>query len=316
MSEKAEEILMQISPVNYNSPQSFCGCSKDKEGSPKIKYADSSCYSGGKLIYPSIGDEIERAARNKKWDLPFDTYHDRQFFNAFPSGLKKYKMKQIPKDCMEAARATVEAAKAIKKRFDFEFGKDKYVYVSIGTSPAGVARALELMGNEVKYVPISDLRYVDYYTYEFWQDENNVKDYLKFLDSIGLNNETIENSDKKFVFCDYTCRGTTLKAVQTYLEEIRGFDGSKLAFKSLNNELERYARFHPSKKDEFQKYIKNYLEIPRIQDYCGIPHVSGEHPEEIKTSLSGKSSRKAHDFNYAMACMLEEEGLLKERTKQ
>lgn len=58
MSEKAEEILMQISPVNYNSPQSFCGCGKDKEGSPKIKYADSSCYSGGKLIYPSTGDEI------------------------------------------------------------------------------------------------------------------------------------------------------------------------------------------------------------------------------------------------------------------
>ena len=66
----------------------------------------------------------------------------------------------LPYGIVEVSYPSVHSAIQMKEYFDEEYGKDGWAFVSIGTSPAGIGKALEFMGEDVRYVPISDLRYL------------------------------------------------------------------------------------------------------------------------------------------------------------
>ena len=60
-----------------------------------------------------------------------------------------------------AVEDNLAVALPLKELLDRKYGKDKYIFVSIGSSPSPIGRIFEFSGVETKYLPISkapDLR--------------------------------------------------------------------------------------------------------------------------------------------------------------
>lgn len=243
--------------------------------------------------------------------VPFDTDFDKKLYKMTPKVLREYRYNKISDKCKQAAFDSVIMGNIIRKEYDNKYGKDGYVFVSIGTSPAGVARTLELMGKEVKYVPISGVREIGFPIDELteYQDYNKYSD---FLDSIGLDRKSVIKNPKKHIFCDFTSpQASTLGAVRYFATERRGLPLNKVDFRSLNLDLFRYAVRHPKVRDKVIKYTDDLCNS-RLSKYSGIPHLNCMTVNNIEEALKAKPSKLASDFNFAMAYILDEKGLLSE----
>jgi len=108
------------------------------------------------------------------------------------------------------------AAESIKQAFDKEYGAGNYVIVAIGRSLSSVAKLLSLkMGEEnVRNIPLSGLgRFSpkENKPFEKFGTEEEKENYKKYLDSVGLSRENIENSGKQYIILDYAYTGRSLK---------------------------------------------------------------------------------------------------------
>ena len=99
----------------------------------------------------------------------------------------------------------VDFSKYFSKRIHEKY-PDGFIFVSVGRSPAFLAKRLEFEGEKVMYCPISSLRtYRDIdYSSKF------LRLFKKYLDSIGLTKELAQTTDKPIIICDYTHVGTSL----------------------------------------------------------------------------------------------------------
>lgn len=120
------------------------------------------------------------------------------------------------------------AAEAIKTVFDKQFGEGKYVVIPIGRSLSSVSIALALrIGEEnVKNIPMSNMMqyYSSGYSYDSYKykvnnfnDNKGIDEYKKYLASIGLSREAVNESGKQYVIIDYTSSGDSLGAAYTIL---------------------------------------------------------------------------------------------------
>ena len=105
-------------------------------------------------------------------------------------------------------------AERLKQKFDKKYGKGNYTIICIGRSLSSVGKVLGYkIGEEnVKNIPMSgagryftDLKYVN-------ELEKNgaINNFRKYLNSIGLKKEDIENSDRKYIILDYCVTGKSL----------------------------------------------------------------------------------------------------------
>ncbi len=81
-----------------------------------------------------------------------------------------------------------------------------FIFVSVGRSPAFLAKYLEFQGEEVKYCPISGLHcnYLQHFPVSF------IQEYKNYLYNIGLTKELAENTQKPIIITDYVEHGHTL----------------------------------------------------------------------------------------------------------
>ena len=199
----------------------------------------------------------------------------------------------------KAAKETVKVANLLKKNLDKKYGKDNYVFVSIGTSPACIGRVMEFSGVETKYLPITDLRDDRATIQNIAKNKEGVKAYKDFLTSQGITKERLENPDKHIIFYDYTSRGTSLRKFKYMLQEV--FDlptnNDKVEFRSINKDYYNLAAENPFvNAEKLGDYISHYLAGEYSYVYAGIPHLEYNKLEQINDILEENKKRPYEDL--------------------
>ena len=225
-----------------------------------------------------------------------------------PDRIQKIKINKIPLGCRELAKETVYLANLTEKMLDEEYGKDNWVFVSIGTSPAGIGKALQIMGHDVRYVPITAFGRMNDASY--LSGQKGAGDYKNFLDKIGLNKETISKDKRDYVVCDYTASGDTLDNVQFVARNKLGIDDENVDYVSINNALEHYAIDNYSIRDfnKVEEYIERHMGFETIGEICGVPHLHYKNLENIHTLLMEDKNTPERNFELALAYYIKNGG--------
>lgn len=264
-------------------------------------------------------DTFERTTKPKSDAnkvYPFSCRQHMGLYSVTPSICKKLKYDSIRnEDIKMIADESIEMAKLLKS-FLVEKGEGtNNTYVCIGTSPAGVMKSMELMGEDVRYMPLSGLRNLkDFKNTEYIDaifKELDTAEYKDFLSSIGLSADEINSREGKTIFYDYTLSGATLDIVKQ-LALHNGVDENKVEFRSLNKDLIEAAKNSKTSgmRDYVNAYILTHLLNSEIGIYAGIPHVDYRSLSDIKIELHEPISKFAEDFNFALLYNMEQQGLL------
>lgn len=290
---------MRINKINIYSPIKFCGLG---EKLPKIidfYAASQDTFEKKTEDTPIVNSRIKE---NSNQRVPFgvdrniDKLGDDYIFD---------RIQKIPKHYKLAASRTALMTNITKEIFDKKYGENNYVVVSIGTSPAGIAKGLELMGQDVRYVPISNLEHMHDYCFDLFDEIPNVfdpdKKYKNFLDSIGLNKEEIEKDKRHYVVIDYTNQGICLGAVSSVASGVLDITSDRVDYLSINNTLNEYTRANCSEsvQSEYKKYDELYFQRSFMETFAGIPHLNCKKLEDIDNLLL--DGKNVNDFNFEVA---------------
>ena len=210
-------------------------------------------------------------------------------------------MSQIPTSTKDLAYKSYEMAKLTEKMLDEKYGKNKWVFVSIGTSPAGIAKALELRNHDVRYLPISDVRRIRDDALSFYMSKE-YPEYFEYLDSIRLRKDKINNDDKHYVFADFVFNGKTLSRLKDFAYS-RGVDPEKAHFLGLNDELDEYTRLKEDKKgnEKADYYFTYYCMTQHIEYYAAVPHIPYNDTSQIQEKLSYSNKRNVNQSTFEKA---------------
>ena len=149
-----------------------------------------------------------------------------------------------------------------------------FTLVSIGRSPAYLAKYMEFLGEDVKYCPISNLG-----SYKLRVTPYFVQEYKKYLDNIGLTADFMKTTKKPIVCTDYCFDGDTLRNFESLLAlpEI-GMDDKKMHFSSIAafiefGALKQKFSFYQIER-MFNIYHSVFDEMPLAKDkYCSLPRI-------------------------------------------
>lgn len=267
--------------------------------------------TGCKRLENLDGDVFEASVKQKtpkRKKTPFDASDDLKLFSYMPKAIRKHIYNAIPKECKQAARDSLVAGIILKKCFDSEYGENNYTFVSVGTSPAPVGRFFEFLGQDVKYIPVSNVGDIGFPASELTEYQD-YRQYSKFLDSVGLTRKDILKSGKTHIFCDYTSTGATLDAVRHFALNSRALPKNRVDFKSLNRELMGYASNNPEVYSEVKNYVIDLYES-NLSKYSGVPHLHCMLVNEIDEKLKEPKGKDAKNFDFAMAYMMDRENIL------
>ncbi len=207
-------------------------------------------------------------------------------------------------------------APKLKDYLDKKYNEDGYVFISIGTSPSSIARVLEFMGVEVKYLPVSGLKNFDIYSdVEIEAGAKGTKEYKKFLDKQKINDRHIKKSKKKYLFIDYTDSGKSLKIYQDLIRNVFKINSDNVEFLSLNKIIGDLS----DGSEDFDKlvryYIYNYLVKNGSSHICAIKHLTPKEFQYINKQILRKISQQTQMYNYCVMKILDKNNLLKYNPK-
>lgn len=226
------------------------------------------------------------------------------------SGVEKAVLRQVNSSVKDAAEDTVKVALKVKEKLDKNYGEDKYVFCCIGTSPSGIARALEFMGVETKYLPISQLK--AYYEDDSYRTlEDKFGPYQKFLEEQGLDAKTVSDSDKEYLFYDYIYSGQSLSVFKSMMKEYFGLNLPNVNFHSAD--FLCYSSC--AKKIDPPKYaidyVHKYMAMAEIAEIGGVPHLPLAEIDKID-ECKFYENRDAKLFNFTLIDILSKKSLLKD----
>lgn len=239
-------------------------------------------------------------SRTRKFDI--DSYNSL-------SKTERSVLMATSKEAENAANASLKIGIDVKKDLDRKYGEGNYVFVSIGTSPSGVARVLEFMGVETKYLPISGLS-------NFWENDS-YKDfsllfpkYKEFLCEQGISKEKIESSDKTYLFFDYTRTGRSLNIFENIMREYFGIDCKNVSYRSFDYECYSSSAKHIDPQKYAIDYIRFYVEQEHIAEFGGVAHLPLWELDNIDQckKFESENSKK---FNFLIIDTLRRKKLLK-----
>ena len=221
-----------------------------------------------------------------------------------------------------AVEENLAVALPLKKFLDKKYGKDKYVFVSIGTSPAPLGRVIEFSGVETKYLPMSDLMYAD--KYQDIVKSAGIEEYENFLKEQGISKKNLKKHKKTFVFYDYTSSGHSLNLFKDLMIHHLNLPEDKMDFRSLNEDIlyccsQSKKHLHPFKRkisnsDFANNYITRFLSNSKAEYYGGIGHLSYRDLSKIaEDKFYADDTSKA--YNLYVMHRLEEMGILKNNPK-
>ena len=239
-------------------------------------------------------------SRTRKFDI--DSYNSL-------SKTERSVLMATSKEAENAANASLKIGIDVKKDLDRKYGEGNYVFVSIGTSPSGVARVLEFMGVETKYLPISGLS-------NFWENDSykdfstSFPKYKDFLTEQGLSKEKIESSGKKYLFFDYTRTGRSLSVFENIMKEYFGIDSKNVSYRSFDYECYSSSAKHIDPEKYAIDYISFYVSQEHIAEFGGVAHLPLWELDNIDQckKFESENSKK---FNFLIIDTLRRKKLLK-----
>ncbi len=286
----------------YTSPVQSINRIANKSTNPIIKTSGLSCDT----FEVSFGREISTNIFNGKGKFGI-----KQYKKLLPIEIETLEILcNSDKAIKEAVKENLDMALILKDSLDEQYGKNNYVFVSIGRSPTGIARAFEFMGTETKYLPISGLRNYPYYGM-LVAGAKGLNEYGKFLNSQGISNKDIGNSEKQYLFFDYTYKGTTLKLYEELIRKYYDINQPNMRFISLNKRLDPITYEDVKTHREFNYYLSKYLIHSGIEKFGGISELNIENLRDIK-KCKKFSTTTSQMYNFLLIRELDKRGLLRE----
>lgn len=203
-----------IYPVNNQQPAGISFCAKK---APETDFFELSYQARARQVY----SKLNKLTKEEYMSL---TEAEKDFLRSENRLRIEEGMMPLDRD----VRIHNFAANAIKETFDKQYGKNNYVVITIGRSLSSISKTLGLKIGEdnVKNIPLSAANEF-FITGESLNDyEKSIKSitelygfntFKKYLSSIGLDKETIENSGKQYVIMDFTASGRSLAGAYTIL---------------------------------------------------------------------------------------------------
>ncbi len=226
------------------------------------------------------------------------------------SRLEKSVLRQVNSSVKEAVEDTLKVAVKVKEKLDKNYGENKYVFCCIGTSPSGIARALEFMGVETKYLPISQLK--AYYEDDSYRKlEDKFGPYQKFLEEQGLGSETVSKSDKQYLFYDYIYSGQSLSVFKSMMKEYFGLDLPNVDFHSADFLCYSSCAKKIDPPQYAIDYVHKYMAMTEVADIGGVPHLPLSEIDKIN-ECKFYENRSAKLFNFTLIDALAKKRLLKD----
>ncbi len=208
----------------------------------------------------------------------------------------------IDSDISRITNENIILAESIKNDLDEKYGKNNYVFISLGTSPAAIGRYLELNGIETKYLPLSELKFANENEIAKKEKYNN---YKKFLDSQNLTKEIIDSSDKKYVVFDFANTGRSMQVFERLMKEVFDLDSDNIEYKLIRRCI--------CPRNICDEIITNHLFHCEIEPYTGIPHLPFHEIEKINeiSDTDKYCSRTSNMFSFMLMDYLAKKGKIK-----
>jgi len=167
---------------------------------------------------------------------------------------------------------TAKASKAIKEYFDNKF--DSYRIISVGTSPAFIAEAMEHLGCECIYLPASNVRSLSMSDVEAEifhrtkvSDMKNPKILTEYFKS-----KVPPDDNKINIVMDYCCSGKSLKIITDLLKEKSGLNPDNFKECSLGDLLDEILAKTSLFSAKDVKKIKADCSCQMVEYISSVPH--------------------------------------------
>lgn len=169
--------------------------------------------------------------------------------------------------------AMCDMAELTEKWLDKMYGKDNWVFVSIGRSLEGLADALAYKGHDTKILPISGIHSLNLTADEIAHQED-FKIYEKFLKKNGISKSAIEKDRRHYVFADYCYSGATIQTVKKLLKYNLGIDSKNVDFKDfVALYKDAYSEASAKRKCTKPSKIENMLTLCDFKSFCRTARV-------------------------------------------
>ncbi len=182
------------------------------------------------------------------------------------------------KDIQKTIKECVDSTKMIANYYNSKYGENNWEYISIGRSCAPFASILNKLGIKTYIIPISGIGN-GVKSVKDLTSQKGFEDYKNFIYNLGLNPQTIKNSEKTYIFQDYAFQGRTIK---TFEELIRskemGLNFENIKFESINDALFYGLGLKPTRENlismkntlgnltvqNMPLSIKNFTDVPKL----------------------------------------------------
>ncbi len=203
---------------------------------------------------------------------------------------------RIPLDFLETAEVITDNAKIIKNIFDNKYGKDNYVFISVGRSLSATAKCLEFMGVESKSIPFSGVHSIfESPDLKKITNQEGFDEYAKFL------REQCSNyKDKKLVFCDYCCSGRTLKTFKNIIESSEvGLKSKNNSFININKVLTKICSNNTRLNSKIYIFI-DYLRAQRFDEVASVGKLDVRRLKLVNQALKPAYPEKSRMLQFCM----------------
>ncbi|MCI1273406.1 MAG: hypothetical protein LKG27_03110 [Clostridiaceae bacterium] len=286
---------MKIPEVSYNFMHRVTSVFKSKpkvttQGLPDILYQvsnDTFCKSPIKTI--------EDFYKAQKFEV-------EDYKNMTPE-LKNRIAKSVPAGVKYRVNETIGPSIAIKSFLDKKYGENNYIFLSLGTSPSTVAKALEFMGVETKYMPGSKLSELYCHHPHFYY---KIKAYAKYMNDLGIERKLLKSRQKKLVCYDFTFSGESLRMFKYMAWHEGKLSIFNTRFRSLNDDLYKIAR-EKGHANMFDYFVKNHMGCSNVQHFSTIPHINFMEFDNIEKIMKNHNyTRDVKFFNFDLFKALED----------
>lgn len=232
-------------------------------------------------------------------------------FNQMSEIQKEEIYEKIPFPIKVLAGENIAMAMIFKNSLDEKYGEGEYKFVSVGTSPSCVAKAMEYMGEDVVYLPMTFSKGT---VTKSWLDNTPYKDMYKFyMTKQGLSNTRLKKEDKIAVVCDYVSTGRSLSLANYMLTNTFGLDPKRVKTVTMNSIIMEAEDLTPEEKE---KYLQDMLKNEKIGDYSDVPHfdflnktplITGEikNTKDLIHKFENHTGQFSNSHNFALLMLLE-----------
>lgn len=207
---------------------------------------------------------------------------------------------RIPLSVFETAEIITDNAKIIKNIFDNKYGKDNYVFISVGRSLSATAKCLEFMNVESKSIPFSGVHsIVESPDLKTIINQEGFNEYAKYL-----REQCSGYKDKKLVFSDYCSSGRTLKTFKNIIESSEvGLKSKNNSFININKVLTKICSNNPGLNSKVYIFIDSLL-AQRFDEIASVGKLNVRRLKLVNNALEPDKLEKSRKLQFCMLDIL------------